>query len=161
MTALFTRYTVDGRVIEQLPRPAIAAAYDLEPHPEGGWYRSTWTSPESLTTSDGRTRPAATLILFCLPPGEASAWHLVASDEVWIWSGRGGIEIQLGGSDGEPVEDEIITLGPNFGAGQVLQARVPAGCWQRTLPSDQTGLASCLVSPGFSFDDFTLASDDS
>ena len=35
---------------------------------------------------------------------------------------------------------------------------MPAGIWQRTLPSeDADALVSCLVSPGFDFDDFELA----
>jgi uncharacterized protein len=26
-------------------RPPLAERLDLEPHPEGGWYRQTWRSP--------------------------------------------------------------------------------------------------------------------
>jgi predicted cupin superfamily sugar epimerase len=37
------------------------------------------------------------------------------------------------------------------------QALVPAGVWQRTLPGTADALVSCLVSPGFDFEDFTLA----
>ena len=43
------RLSVDGRVLERVARPALAVAMGLEPHPEGGWYRRTWTSPERLT----------------------------------------------------------------------------------------------------------------
>lgn len=63
-------------------KPALAEALDLEPHPEGGWYRQTWVSPATVELPDGRTRSAATLIYFLLPAGEASAWHRVASDEI-------------------------------------------------------------------------------
>ena len=59
-------------------KPALAAALDLEPHPEGGWYRQTWVSPATVSLADGRTRSAATLIYFLLPAGEASAWHRFA-----------------------------------------------------------------------------------
>jgi predicted cupin superfamily sugar epimerase len=65
-------------------RPALAEALDLEPHPEGGWYRRTWASPVSVTLPDGRVRRTATLIHFLLPAGESSAWHRVSSDELWI-----------------------------------------------------------------------------
>ena len=34
---------------------------------------------------------------------------------------------------------------------------MPAGVWQRTVPSDADALVSCLVSPGFDFADFELA----
>ena len=63
-------------------RPPLAERHDLEPHPEGGWFRQTWVSPVTVTLPDGRTRPTATLIYFLLPAGESSAWHRVASDEV-------------------------------------------------------------------------------
>ena len=33
---------------------------------------------------------------------------------------------------------------------------MPAGAWQRTVPTDGDALVSCLVSPGFDFDDFEL-----
>ena len=33
---------------------------------------------------------------------------------------------------------------------------VPAGTWQRTLPTAEDVLVSCLVSPGFDFADFEL-----
>ena len=56
-------------------KPPLAAALDLEPHPEGGWYRRTWRSPVDVTLPDGRVRPTATLIYFLLPAGESSAWH--------------------------------------------------------------------------------------
>jgi predicted cupin superfamily sugar epimerase len=38
------------------------------------------------------------------------------------------------------------------------QALVPAGVWQRTIPNATDALVTCLVSPGFDFADFTLAS---
>ncbi|HEY2206004.1 MAG TPA: cupin domain-containing protein [Pseudonocardia sp.] len=133
--------------------------HDLRRHPEGGWYRRTWTAPDEVRTADGRVRPAATLILFCLPPGECSAWHRVASDEVWIWNGAGRITLRLGGAGERPSAGEDLVLGPDPAAGEMLQARVPAGTWQRTLPADTLAMASCLVSPGFDFADFTLAGD--
>ena len=34
---------------------------------------------------------------------------------------------------------------------------VPAGHWQRTVVADEDALVSCLVSPGFDFEDFELA----
>lgn len=122
----------------------------LEPHPEGGYYRRTFTSPIPVQTPGG-TRPAATLIHFFLPAGEASAWHRVASDEVWLWHGPGRLTLQI--------DDRVVTLGAP-GTGVLQQALVPAGAWQRTLPGEQDVLVSCLVSPGFDFEDFELAGRD-
>ena len=37
---------------------------------------------------------------------------------------------------------------------------VPAEVWQRTIPSCEDALVSCVVSPGFTFDGFKLAAQD-
>jgi predicted cupin superfamily sugar epimerase len=137
-------------------RPPLADALDLEPHPEGGWYRQTWASPVAVTLPDGRVRPTATLIHFLLPAGESSAWHRVASDELWL-AHTGAVSLQYGGSAGTPVDGDSVVVGLDLAAGQRTQSLVPAGEWQRTLPSDGDALVSCLVSPGFDFADFDLA----
>ncbi|PTL72241.1 cupin [Rathayibacter caricis DSM 15933] len=156
---LVDRLSVDGRVLERVRRPALAVTMGLEPHPEGGWYRRTWTSPErlTLTAPDGSTRerPAATLIVFLLPSGESSAWHRVSSAETWIWNGPGRVALQFGGSGEEPVDGETVLLGSAVD-GLVVQALVPADVWQRTLPSTEDALVSCVVSPGFDFADFSM-----
>jgi predicted cupin superfamily sugar epimerase len=134
-----------------MPRPLVAQKLDLEPHPEGGWYRQTWRSPVEVALPDGRVRPTATLIHFLLPAGESSAWHKVASDEVWL-AHDGAVSIELGGSGTTPAYDLGLTVDADH-----PQALVPAGVWQRTVPSDHDALVSCLVSPGFDFADFELA----
>ncbi|MGY1615123.1 cupin domain-containing protein [Geodermatophilus sp. SYSU D00691] len=118
--------------------PPRAAALGLEPHPEGGWYRRTWTSPAELTG-----RPAATAILFLLAPGERSAPHVVDADELWLWHGPGPLVLRRGG---EPV---VLDAGNP----QVL---VPAGTEQATEPVTDEVLVSCVVSPGFEWSGFRL-----
>jgi predicted cupin superfamily sugar epimerase len=149
------RRTVDGTFIEELVRPARAIELGLEPHPEGGWYRSTWTSTDTLSKTDAdgtlRRRPAATLIVFLLPAGEASAWHRVSSSEIWITNGLAPITLELGGTGERPVTASSHVLSPHN-----PQLVIAAGEWQRTIPSDQDSLASCMVSPGFDFADFSL-----
>lgn len=130
--------------------PPLADELDLAPHPEGGWFRQTWASPVTVTLDDGRVRPTATLIYFLLPAGESSAWHRVSSDELWL-AHAGAVTVELGGSGdgpGEGTRTVVDAVTP-----QVL---VPGGTWQRTLPSSADALVSCLVSPGFDFDDFEL-----
>lgn len=155
MGDIVERRTVDGRLIERVERPELATTLGLEPHPEGGWYRRTWAGTASVETPNG-PRPSATLIVFLLPAGEASAWHLVESDEVWIWNGLGEIRLQDGGAGETPVEGEITVLG-DASTGAAPQATVAAGRWQRTIAADHDALASCMVSPGFDFADFTMA----
>ncbi|MDZ7674834.1 MAG: cupin domain-containing protein [Acidimicrobiales bacterium] len=133
----------------------ITDTLGLEPHPEGGWFRQTWVSAEEMTTADGRARPSATLIYFLLRAGETSAWHRVASDEIWL-AHDGAVTLEYGGDSAEPVSADRIVIGTDAAAGQSPQAIVPAGVWQRTLPGDQDVLVSCVVSPGFDFADFEL-----
>ncbi|MFB9764757.1 cupin domain-containing protein [Nocardioides kongjuensis] len=134
-------------------RPPLAVQLDLQPHPEGGWYRQTWASPVSVTLSDGRVRPTATLIYFLLPAGESSAWHRVSSDEMWL-AHEGTVTVELGGDGAVPDEAGATSVVVGPGSGQGL---VPAGVWQRTVVSGADALVSCLVSPGFDFADFELA----
>ncbi|WP_062301803.1 cupin domain-containing protein [Demequina subtropica] len=138
--------------------PATATLLGLEPHPEGGWFRRYYTSQVPVETAGG-ARPAATIIHYLLTPGEESAWHVVTSDEVWLWHGPGTLELSLGGSGDAPDDaPTTVTLGPDLAAGQVAHVLVPAGTWQAArLGGDQEVLVSCAVSPGFDFADWRLA----
>jgi len=137
-------------------RPPLAEALDLYPHPEGGWFRETWVSSVEVSPDgyDG-TRATATAIYFLLPPGSASCWHMLSSDELWLWQRGGALELRIGGSGEKPGEEQVLELGPDLGAGQVLQALVPAGTWQSAEPVGGVEvLVSTIVSPGFVFADF-------
>lgn len=145
----------DGRMTSA--RPALAEQYDLQPHPEGGWYRETFRSPR-MVTLDGYVgeRHTATAIYFLLHPGEESAWHVVKSDEIWFWHAGGPLTLRLGGDGEEPADATEITLG--VGPDQEPQVLIPAGVWQAAIPAgDEYVLVSCVVSPGFDFADFRMA----
>ncbi|WP_054816616.1 cupin domain-containing protein [Nocardia arizonensis] len=131
-------------------RPPPAAALDLAPHPEGGWYRETWRTTITFAPEGyPGERASATGIYFLLMPGERSAPHTVASDEVWLWHRGGPLILDIGG--------EEIVLGPEVEHGQVPQAIVPAGTSQAARPAgDEYVLVSCIVSPGFDFADFHM-----
>ena len=134
------------------PIPADPRDLGMEPHPEGGWYRETWRSRQTIATPRG-DRALATSVSFLLQPGEVSAWHRVASDELWIWSGGGPVRVTLGGDGPHPGDEsgESVVLGPG---GQFL---VPAGQWQTAEPDDDRAtLVACIVAPGFDFADFEL-----
>ncbi|CAO5249383.1 cupin domain-containing protein [Frankia sp. AgKG'84/4] len=139
-----------------VPAGDLIAALGLRPHPEGGWYRRTWASPDLLDAHGGR-RPVMTSILFLLPPGEVSRWHRVASAEIWLWQGGGALELTLGGAGGRPVPGQIALLGPDTSGGEVPQVVVPAGQWQTAVPTaGRPVLVGCVVAPGFDFADFEL-----
>lgn len=104
---------------------------------------------------DGRDRATGTLIHFLLPAGDSSAWHRVASDEIWL-AHRGTVTLELGGDGDGPASSQRHVLGIDVANGEKVHVVVPAGVWQRTLPTDHDALVSCVVSPGFDFEDFEL-----
>jgi predicted cupin superfamily sugar epimerase len=131
----------------------------LERHPEGGWFREMWRAPVELTPPGyPGPRATATSIVFLLRAGEASRWHRVRSDELWLWQGLGPLRLRLGGTGPAPGDGTELVVVPDPGAGQLLQALVPAGAWQAAEPlTDAGALVGCVVSPGFAYDDFELA----
>lgn len=140
-------------------RPALAEALDLQPHPEGGWFRETWRAAQTFQP-DGYPGPraAATAIYFLLGPGEESAWHTVRSAELWLWHRGGPLELLLGGEDAFPAKQpQVLRLGPDVEHGELPQLVVPAGVWQSARPAaGHEVLVSCVVAPGFDYADFRL-----
>ncbi len=153
----YARRDVAGRYLDLEQRGGTAEELDLLPHPEGGWYRRTWCSEVAVSHPDKQQdRPSATAIYFLLPAGRSSAWHTVASDELWLWHRGGPVTLAYGGDGPQPRERPVhVTVGPDLEAGQVPQAVVPAGTWQAaTAETSGEALVSCVVSPGFDFADF-------
>ncbi|MFD5034089.1 cupin domain-containing protein [Streptomyces sp. NPDC058220] len=128
----------------------LVALLGLEPHVEGGWFKETWrTGSSAVPPGYPGPRAFATGIYFLLHPGERSARHLVRSDELWLWHRGGPLRLRIG--------DETHVLGPAVESGERPQLLVPAGVWQSAEPAgDEPTLVTCVVSPGFDFDDFTL-----
>ena len=62
--------------------------FQLQPHPEGGYYKETYRSPEIipdqiLSRQFKGDRAYSTAIYFLLEQGNFSAFHRIESDEVW------------------------------------------------------------------------------
>lgn len=140
----------------------LIQALGLSPHPEGGFFRETHRSDLSVTRPDGIRRQASTAIYYLLETGDFSAWHRIASDELWHFYAGHPLDIHvLQGSQcqtwrlGNPLE----TPGASF------QHLVPAGAWFAAepaagLPTDTQpaySLVGCTVAPGFEFSEFELA----
>jgi predicted cupin superfamily sugar epimerase len=141
------------------PRSTLADQLDLAPHPEGGWFRETWRSDITVEpASYPGPRAAATAIYFLLHPGEQSRWHVVRSDELWLWHSGGPLTLRFGGRGSRPGGDPVErTLGPDVAAGQHPQLLVPRGEWQAAVPAaDEPVLVSCVVAPGFDMADFSM-----
>lgn len=127
----------------------IIAALNLTPHPEGGHYRQTWVDE----TAQGRAH--GTCIYFLLEAGKPSHWHRVDAVEIWHYYAGAPLILKLAKSAEGPRED--VRLGPDILAGQRPQGIVPQNAWQAAETTGDWTLVGCTVSPGFTFDGFTLA----
>ncbi|WP_417622064.1 cupin domain-containing protein [Parasphingorhabdus sp.] len=128
----------------------IIERLDLQPHPEGGWYRETWRAE---ATDGGRA--GATAIYFLLEAGQGSHWHTVDATEVWLWHAGSPLALGTAARDDGPVS--TIRLGPDILAGHSPQHLIPPGHWQAAEADQGWTLVSCMVSPGFEFAGFKLA----
>ena len=132
----------------------------LQPHPEGGFYRETWRSnlclPQSVLPAEYTgDRSAGTAILFLLPTGHCSRWHRVRSAELWFHQAGDPLELVMAETLAE-ASQTIIQLGRDY----AFQAIVPPNHWQRATPipgGAGYALVACVVVPGFDFADFELS----
>jgi uncharacterized protein len=130
----------------------------LQPHPEGGFYRETWRSnlslPQSILPAEYTgDRSAGTSILFLLPTDHFSRWHRVRSAELWFHQAGDPLELVMA----ETLDGAKQTI--YLGQDHAFQAVVPPNHWQRATPVPGTAgyaLVACVVVPGFDFADFEL-----
>lgn len=137
----------------------IIAHLDLAPHPEGGHFRQTWveapaTGPATGAAPSAQPRPCGTCIYFLLKAGEQSHWHRVDATEIWLYHAGAPLELRLSLHDTGPARTHLLTPDLHAGAPQII---VPRDHWQAARSTGAFTLVSCTVSPGFSFDGFTLA----
>ncbi|MEJ0084463.1 MAG: cupin domain-containing protein [Pseudomonadota bacterium] len=137
------------------PRAAeLITRLQLEPHPEGGYYREIFRSGGLVTPADGRgPRAALTTIYFLLPAGTVSRWHRVSSDEVWHLYEGGPLEVLT-------VDPAYTRLSRHKLDAQAPVCTVAATYWQAARTLGDYALAGCTVAPGFDFADFTILADD-
>ncbi len=129
----------------------------LSPHPEGGYYRVTYTSQlkiaqGALPAGFHGDRAASTAIYFLLAGEDFSAFHRIAGDEMWHFYAGSGLQIIVIDPGGGLSELRLDGVG-------AFQAVVPGGCWFASRVADGVGFAlvGCTVAPGFDFADFELA----
>jgi uncharacterized protein len=132
----------------------------LQPHPEGGFYRETYRCAESVESGAlpqrySGDRSFATGIYFLLTAGTFSAMHKVASDEMFHFYFGDPVEMLLLEPDGS---SRTVRLGHALDKGELPQFIVPHRWWQgsRLVEGGEYALLGCTVSPGFEFADFEL-----
>ena len=135
---------------------ALIEQLQLQPHPEGGFYREIHRSGEMVVPGARPARHAVTSIYFLLLAGTHSRWHRVLSDEIWHLYEGGPLELWL--ASPAAAEFSALQLGP-VSASSAPVHTVPAGWWQAARPHGSYALMGCTVAPGFEFADFEFLND--
>ena len=132
--------------MDHLSASEIVKLLDLQPHPEGGFYKETFRDD------------ASTAIYYLLEAGDHSHWHRVhGSSEIWHHYAGGPLALTLSPNGHDA---EAHRLGKNINAGETPQLDVPAGWWQTAESLGHWTLVGCTVAPGFDFENFEMAPDD-
>lgn len=138
----------------------LVKQFQLEPHPEGGFFRETYRASEkiphgSLPKRFKGDRSYSTAIYFLLPVGNFSALHRIPADESWHFYLGGPMTVVQISPEGKV---EKIVLGQDILKGQKVQHVVPAGYWFGAYPNpgSEYSFVGCTVAPGFDFADFEL-----
>ena len=137
----------------------IIQRLDLIPHPEeGGFYRETYRSPESLQGDSlpvrySSPRSLGTAIYYLLTPNSISAIHRLPTDEIFHFYLGDPVEMLWLSPDGT---SPVITLGQDLAKGEVLQCVVPMGTWFGSYlkAGGRFALMGTTMAPGFDFADY-------
>jgi hypothetical protein len=131
---------------------------NLQPHPEGGYYKRTYCSERIFSGNIELDpfpagRPHSTAIFYLMEASDFAGFHRIKSDELWHFHDGSQLELYILRS---PDRLELIRMGK----GDALQAVVPANHWFAAVPARHSdySLVSCTVSPGFDFRDHEMAS---
>ena len=138
----------------------IVQQLDLQPHPEGGYFKETYRSEAQIPNVilgdafDG-PRNICTGIYYLLESGDFSALHKINQDEMWHFYLGDGLELTQISQSGELT---TVTIGNDLLKGEVLQHVVPSQFWfgARVVKPNSFALVGCTVAPGFDFNDFVL-----
>lgn len=148
---------------ENLPKvDELVDLYDLQPHPEGGYFLETFRSSFEVEASWGN-RSALTAIYYLMTSSEDtrehSDFHRLTSDETWAYYFGDPVLLYLLNSEAEG-DMEVVVLGTNLTAGEQPQYTVPTGVWfgAEVSPGGTSSYAfvGTNVGPGFDFADWEL-----
>jgi len=123
---------------------------NLEPHPEGGYYKRTDYSDETYTKND-KNLPLYTNIYFLLTPESPSHFHQLTSDELWFYHAGNPLTVHSLHEDGS-----YTTASLGLNEKQTLHHNVLAGTIFGSTVEEDYALVSCTVVPGFDFADFKM-----
>ncbi len=133
---------------------------NLQPHPEGSYYRETFRAREIIPEAGLPPRfqgphNMSTAIYYLLEKTDCSHFHRIRADEVWHFYTGSSLCLHVF----NPLKFySYIRLGSRPEAGDVFQTVIPAGSWfaAHLLDTEEFALVGCTVAPGFEFRDFEL-----
>lgn len=128
----------------------------MEKHPEGGYFKSSFQSEEAIAfDSHGTERLIYTSIYFLLRSGDVSHLHRLKSDEVWYFHAGSSLTVHMIEENGTYRQEK---LGLDIQRGEKPQIKVRKGTiFGSTVDRKETfALVGCMVAPGFDFTDFEL-----
>ncbi|KAH8057022.1 hypothetical protein JL722_7248 [Aureococcus anophagefferens] len=67
----------------------LKTTYDMQPHPEGGFFKETYRAESRITSSFGERSPS-TAIYFLITPGSVSRLHRIRADELVQYTVKAG-----------------------------------------------------------------------
>lgn len=131
---------------------------NLEPHPEGGYYKEVYRageeiSKDALPARFSGSRSFSTGIYFLLPKGNFSAFHKINQDELWHHYDGASLQVHIISEAGIY---STIRLGKDPDQGEMPMGVVPAGAYFAAESDGAYSLVGCTVAPGFDFEDFDL-----
>lgn len=135
--------------------------FGLNQHVEGGSFIETYRSTgqifkEQLPLTFKGDCNMSTAIYFLLEHGQYSAFHKIASDEMWhFYEGQTLCIYELD----QTGKMTCHKLGRDLENGETFQCVIKAGNWfgSRCEVPGGFSLVGCTVAPGFDFNDFELA----
>jgi predicted cupin superfamily sugar epimerase len=143
---------------------SLIALLSLEPHPEGGFFRESYRSSETirgefLPERYVGSRPFSTAIYYLITKDSFSAIHRLNSDEIIHFYLGDPVELLALKADGS---GEVFTLGHNLPKGMRVQLVVEKGTWfgMRVANGGEYALLGTTVAPGFEYSDFELGERD-
>ena len=129
--------------------------YELEAHPEGGWFKEVYRSKQNMLVNTIEERQVLTSIYFLLSTENVSKFHSIKSDELWYYHSGSALTVHCINPEGNYYQ---LKIGPDFNNGEQFQAIVPKGTiFGSTVDEpDKYSFVGCAVAPGFDFKDFKL-----
>lgn len=122
--------------------------FNMQPHPEGGFYAIGYRSDELIETVNGK-RNLYSSVQFLVTKESSSRFHRLKSDEIWHLY-DGSLTLHTISEKGDYTQSKMGNE-----ENPVFQFRIEKNTWIAAETND-FALFGCTLSPGFEFEDFEL-----